>query len=208
MGSVDGRGDACLDCGSAEELRRLPSSLVYCAKCFWARWRAGRLPSPPTAPEPVTLDSPDGRGQRFRFDVSWLASGWLAVEMGEGDFGSGHNASTGYHFSALGPLDGSGFDEQVAFVRLAAERALGHLYLEPTEPDGRLLLRGDAVEGRLIWAGGQPGMREPYAVVVDGRPMSWDDFGRALEPFEGFRFRLTVEEDNVVVSDLDPQPKG
>jgi len=72
----------------------------------------------------------------------------------------------------------------------------------------RLLLRGDAVEGRLIWAGGQPGMREPYAVVVDGRPMSWDDFGRALEPFEGFRFRLTVEEDNVVVSDLDPQPKG
>jgi len=33
----------------------------------------------------------------------------------------------------------------------------------------------------------------PYDVVVDGRRLSWHEFGRLLEPFEGWEFRLTFE---------------
>ncbi len=31
-------------------------------------------------------------------------------------------------------------------------------------------------------------------MVVDGRTLRWEDLGRALEPFEGWRFRLVIED--------------
>jgi hypothetical protein len=45
----------------------------------------------------------------------------------------------------------------------------------------------------LVWgdahtAGG------PYEVIVDGRTLTWDELGRALEAFEGWRFRLVIED--------------
>lgn len=40
-----------------------------------------------------------------------------------------------------------------------------------------------------MWAGDDA----TYAVVVDGRTLSWEEFGRTLESFEGWRFRLVVD---------------
>jgi len=89
-----------------------------------------------------------------------------------------------------------------------------------TDVDGKLatgrvsgsveLVDGDQVEGRL----GQPrgasssdsgrdpadvalevgleGEAGPYDVIVDGRRLTWGELGRALAPFEGWWFRLTV----------------
>jgi ArsR family transcriptional regulator len=31
-------------------------------------------------------------------------------------------------------------------------------------------------------------------VIVDGRKLTWDGLGRALEPYEGWQFRLLIEE--------------
>jgi hypothetical protein len=31
-------------------------------------------------------------------------------------------------------------------------------------------------------------------VVVDGRGLSWEEFGDALEPFEGWTFHLSIRE--------------
>jgi len=44
--------------------------------------------------------------------------------------------------------------------------------------------------GRLVWNddGG------PHNVVVDGRSMSWEELGMALEPYEGWSFRLVIED--------------
>ncbi|MDH6222468.1 hypothetical protein M2283_009819 [Streptomyces pseudovenezuelae] len=44
--------------------------------------------------------------------------------------------------------------------------------------------------GRLIWDADAG----PFHVVVDGRALSWHDLGEALSSFEGFRFRLTIED--------------
>ena len=34
----------------------------------------------------------------------------------------------------------------------------------------------------------------PHRVVVDGRSLSWEEFGGALSSFEGFEFRLVITD--------------
>jgi hypothetical protein len=51
-------------------------------------------------------------------------------------------------------------------------------------------LAGQQVAGRLEYNPDDG----PYRVVVDGRSLSWEQLGEALEPFEGWRFRLTIED--------------
>ena len=47
--------------------------------------------------------------------------------------------------------------------------------------------------GRLVWNDeGDNG--KPYNVVIDGQTMSWDELGMALEPYEGWGFRLVIED--------------
>ena len=55
-------------------------------------------------------------------------------------------------------------------------------------------MAGDALAGRLVWNEDDG----PYDVIVDGRRLSWEQFGRALEPFEGWRFRLIIEDIELV----------
>ncbi len=56
-------------------------------------------------------------------------------------------------------------------------------------------LAGDEVAGRLEWHPDGGGHR----VVVGGRPLSWQELGAALESFEGWRFRLLIEDPAVDV---------
>jgi hypothetical protein len=37
--------------------------------------------------------------------------------------------------------------------------------------------------------------------VIDGRTLSWEEFGRTLESFEGWRFRLLIDD----IDDVRPQ---
>lgn len=67
-------------------------------------------------------------------------------------------------------------------------------------------MAGDELAGRLLWNEDEG----PYDVVVDGRRLSWEEFGRALEPFEGWRFRLIFEDvelvDGEAASEADDRP--
>jgi hypothetical protein len=44
-----------------------------------------------------------------------------------------------------------------------------------------------------VWNDEADGGR-PYNVVVDGRTMSWEELGMALEPYDGWGFRLVIED--------------
>jgi len=49
------------------------------------------------------------------------------------------------------------------------------------------------VAGRLV--GNDDGdNRAPYNVVVDGRVMTWEELAMALESYEGWGFRLVIED--------------
>jgi hypothetical protein len=95
----------------------------------------------------------------------------------------------GYRIALVGAHDAdvaSMFDQLRRKVRLAIRRQ----YVERSRHRDGWIMRGKQVEGRLVWRDERPG----YDVVVDGRRLSWDEFGAALQPFEGWTFRLSMRD--------------
>lgn len=163
------------------------------------RWTSGAAIWWPTSaavpPEPVTIVGPDGRAYLLEYRVQRYASG-TGVELVE--------SGGGYHFSTISTVGrhDQPLDAQVRHLRQAAEAAIANEQLRAHPPDGRMLLAGDEVVGRLVWPGSAATHDHPaYNVVVDGREMTWEQFGRTLEPFEGFRFRLVIEDIDEVGDD-------
>lgn len=140
----------------------------------------------------------------------WRAPAGIRVELTETGVRRGSAVGTeGYHFSVLGRHDGQ-VEDLIAWVVAIAEQEVATTHLEPAKfRDGWTVGEGDEVAGRLVFNpdGG------PYHVVVDGRELTWEQLGEALEPFEGWRFRLLIEEPSEDVRpDADvlplPNPNG
>jgi hypothetical protein len=177
---ADGR--ACADCG-ADAGRSYVSGVLLCDRCLDRRVavRTG-LPELPEPPDAETYVGPDGRAHRMRFRL-WRAPTGVVAEAEEDD----QPPQEGYCADVLGGHDADvGELVDVLRARLAAE--IGGLYLQPAEHRDGWELAGDEVAGRLVFDTDT----RPYSVVVDGRTLSWEEFGRALESFEGFRFRLVI----------------
>ena len=66
-------------------------------------------------------------------------------------------------------------------------------FLEPNPHTGGLLLAGDEVHGRFEWNETLT-ESDPYDVVIDGRTLTWHEFGQTLKSFEGWRFHLTIQD--------------
>jgi hypothetical protein len=173
----------CADCG-AQPSRILLATVPLCDRCFDARISAShgypRLPEPPA---PETIAGPDGRRHRIVYRL-WRSPGGIAVEAGEGD-----RSSDGYFVQVVGPHDAD-VSMLVERVKAAIRRRIGRLDLELSPSSDHWIIAGDDLTGRLVWR--EDG--EPYGVVVDGRYLTWEEFGRALEPFEGWEFRLTFDD--------------
>jgi hypothetical protein len=97
----------------------------------------------------------------------------------------------GYRFAVLGAHD----TEVNVLVERVQELAVNEIcrqYLHPaSHRPGWIVAAGvDEVAGRFEFNpdGG------PYRVAVDGRLLTWDELGEALEPYEGWRFRLVIED--------------
>lgn len=98
----------------------------------------------------------------------------------------------GFRFSILGPHEAD-VGDLLAQLRAHAEAEVSRRYLEPNPHRAGCLLAEDEVAGRLVWGEGRE-EGGPYDVVVDGRTLTWGEFGHALEPYEGWRFRLVMED--------------
>ena len=164
------------------------SGVELCDRCFDRRVsdRMG-LPVLPDPPAEETLTGPDGRRHRFAYRL-WRAPTGIVAEADE----LGCAGGEGYQASVLGSHDAD-TDALLARLRLRLHERVGHLDLE-VRHGGHPLMTGDELEGRLVWNEADG----PYDVVVDGRRLSWGAFGRALEPFEGWRFRLIIEDVELV----------
>lgn len=149
------------------------------------------LPVLPDPPAEEALTGPDGRGHRFSYRL-WRAPTGIVAEADELDCAGGE----GYRASVLGSHHAD-TDALVAHLRSRLRQLVFHLDLEDG-PSGRPIMAGDELAGRLVWNEDDG----PYDVVVDGRRLSWEEFGRALEPFEGWRFRLIIEDIELVGDDV------
>jgi len=176
----------CRDCGAAEARVTL-GGVEVCDRC--CDWRIAehtgfaRLPDPPP---PLSFDDPDGRQHRLAFRV-WRAPTGIKVELEE----TGVPEGEGFRFAVLGDHEAD-VDTLVQRVKVLAEREVAHPYLEPASHREGWATVGDEVAGRLVWNDeGVDG--RPFNVVIDGRTLTWEELGCALESYEGWSFRLVIE---------------
>ncbi len=178
----------CEDCGAAEA-RILLGGVSLCDACYDARVSVltGRPPVGP-APAPLVLVGPDGRAHELRYRVMRGPAG-VEVKLEERRVPVGD----GYEFAVLGDHDAE-VAPLVAQVEAIARREVGRLYLEPAghHPGWSLTEAGEA-RGRLVWNDGSH-RGVPYDVVIDGRKLSWEEIGEALGSYEGWNFRLEIED--------------
>ena len=181
-------GGASEECG-ASDARTSFDGASLCDQC--ADRRVARItgyPELPEPPPPATLPGPDGREHHFGIRVRRAPTG-IEVELQETGVAG---PDDGYHFAVLGPHDAD-VDALVEGVTRRATDGIEKQQLQPHPHRGGGLLRDDGVEGRLVWCGErEPG--SPYDVAVDGRRLTRDEFGQALEPYEGWRFRFVLED--------------
>ena len=167
----------------------------FCATCAASRaCRPDGLPPPPDPPPPVTITGPDQTAHQLAFRV-WRCHNGVVVDLREVGL-QGFSFST---ISTIGRHD-QPIDAQVQHLLAEARDTIGTVHLNRPRPHAPLMLAGTEVAGELVWAEHpDPYGRYPYDVVVDGKLMSWQEFGLTLEPFEGFRFCLAVQENCTVV---------
>ncbi len=180
-------GDRCEDCGSGDVRVHL-SDTPLCDGCADGRV-AGitGLPELGPAPPAFVLSGPEGKHHRMQ-PRPWRAATGIVVELEE----VGVPAGEGFRFSILGPHDAD-VGQLLSQLRAHAEAEVSRRYLEPNPHGSGWLLVDDEVAGRLVW-GEDREMGAPYDVVVDGRRLSWEELGHALGSYEGWRFRLVMEE--------------
>ncbi|SRR6266545_4130936 len=136
---------------------------------------------------PVVLTGADGRRHMMRYRI-WRAPTGIMVELREDDVPRGD----GSEFGVLGSHD-SQVGLLVVAVRGQAQDEIRRRLSRPGPGGVGWRLAGGEGAGRLECnpVGG------PHRVIVDGRPLSWQELGAALESFEGWRFRLLIEDPSV-----------
>jgi hypothetical protein len=175
-------GPGCVECGAGPVVIRFGDEDL-CDRCFDVRISADtgwpRLPEPPP---PETIAGPDGRPHRVSYRI-WRSPGGIVAEALEGD-----RSAERYFAKVVGPHDAD-VVELVQQVKAAIRRRIARQDLT-LSPSGNMIVAGDDLVGRLVWQG----QDRPYGVVVDGIEMTWDEFGLAMEPFEGWDFRISFAE--------------
>ena len=174
----------CVACGAPGAAVVLDGTLL-CERCADRRIAAhtgwAELPDPPA---PQVFLGPDGHAHTMAIRLQRVPTGVLAeaIEVGA-EAGEGHRVQVlGDHEVDVAML--------VDQLQVQIRDQIATTYLEPHPHRPGWLLRGGEVRARLVWAG----QDEPYAVVIDGRTLSWEEFGRTLEPFEGWHMHLQIED--------------
>jgi hypothetical protein len=134
---------------------------------------------------PVELTDCDGQAHVFHFRTRLFGPG---VAMDAFEVRDGHPA--GYQFQMIGePED----DPLTLLARLIEKirRAISIKHLKVGNL-GLQIADRPIVRGRIGWDEAEEG-RVPL-VVIDGRDITWDEFGRMLMTFEGWQFKLEIRD--------------
>ena len=184
----------CADCGQATpgyEIVNYGSVesgyRELCSRCFNAMVAklAGLEGFENARFEPVGITDGAGEIHEFHFRTHLFGTGVAldAFELRDG-------APAGYQFEIIGEPE----DDLLLLIGRLIEKIRRALSVEHfTEGEhGLRIADHHVVRGRIEWDDASDG-RVPL-LVVDGREVTWDDFGRMLMGFEGFQFRLHIHD--------------
>jgi len=133
---------------------------------------------------PMVVTDCVGEQHEFQFRIRLLGE-VMALDAFELKAG----VPRGYQFEILGTPD----DDPLPLLGRLIERmrrSLSVRYLESRE--GGAGIADQMVCGRIEW--GESGDGRTPLLVIDGREVSWDEFGRMLMSFEGWQFRLAIRD--------------
>jgi hypothetical protein len=135
--------------------------------------------------EPVGLADSSGEVREFHFRTHLFGTG---VALNAFELCDGH--PSGYHFQIIGDPEE---DLLVLLGRLIEKmrRALSTKHLTNGE-HGLQISDERVVRGRVGWDDAGQGCLP--LLIIDGREISWDEFGRMLMTFEGWQFKLTIAD--------------
>jgi len=129
---------------------------------------------------PVDLTDAEGKKHMFCF-ATRLNGDRVSIEAYEED------ADTGYRFQVLGRAE----EVQKLFHKLLGKMRRALTWQHIVEEDGRLTVTDDlTVRGRFEWDDKTDG--ELPLLVIDGKAVTWDEFGRILMTFEGWQFKIEI----------------
>ncbi len=147
---------------------------------------AGAIAVSPVHCDPRAMPDAAGKTHRFHFEVRLRGDrvGLEAFELVEG-------APGGYQFQVLGDAEQDLFELMGHMVpRIRRLLAQQHLKTEPHMPG--LHIADFLVRGRITWDDNEDG-RLPM-LVIDGREISWEQFGRMVMGFEGWQFKFEIRD--------------
>ena len=131
--------------------------------------------------EPVSVQDLDGVMHSFVF-TTHLMGDRIAIEAHE------EGAQDGYEFSVVEDAEQDLFVTfGQLFERIRTE--LGRKHIEP-EGAGYRITDGDTLRGQITddleTADDRP------LLIIDGKPVNWDELARIIAPYKGFRFKLEI----------------
>jgi hypothetical protein len=137
----------------------------------------------PTFPRVMLVDV-NGNEHSFEFAVQ-LFGHQVSIEAFE------HDVEHGYRLA----ISGNPADVQKLFNRLLGRirRALTRSHIDATTFEGMPPMLDEMVaRGRFEWDDDSDGQLP--LVVIDGKPYTWDQFGRMLSSYEGWQFHLEIKD--------------
>jgi len=135
---------------------------------------------------PIILADKDSEKHTFHFQTRLLGDKVTiqALEIK-------NNAPKGYEFSIYGDAEDDLFG---LFTKLVDRmgRELKRKHIEPGDLTRYNITEEDIVRGHITWDDETDG--EVPCLVIDGKELSWHEFGRMLMAYEGFHFKLEIFE--------------
>ena len=133
--------------------------------------------------EPIAMADRAGNPHEFHFATRLLGdiTSVEAFELIDGSPG-------GYEFQVIGDAEADLWGLMAKLIE-RIRGALSVSYL--CEQRGELHIEGQSVCGQITSDLDDDGYRLP-ALVIDGREISWDEFGSMLSAFEGWKFKLQI----------------
>lgn len=156
-----------------------------CSRCYNEEVaRLGGLTFTHVAFQPLELPDAHGTGHRFHFVLRLLGT-MLSLEAVEVKAGR----REGYEFRVHGAADADPFDLMTRLLeRMRHDLATTHL----AEGELGLAISGTTVRGQITC---DPESADHMPVlIIDGREVSWEQFGRMLMTFEGWRLHLDIQD--------------
>ena len=130
--------------------------------------------------DPVTLEDPKGVLHTFQFRPHIFGEelSLEALEVTEND--------EGYEFSVIADADQ---DLYITFKSLfeRIRRELSRQHLEPN--DGGYRVKDGVVRGQISSAAGDS---STPLLIIDGKPIRWEELGSMISEYMGFRFKLEI----------------